>query len=216
MKLYVYDHCPYCVKARMIFGWKDINFELVTLLNDDEKTPIDMIGQKMVPIFVQEGKKPLPESLDIVKVLDKQAGSPMMSPSKEDPRLKMWLQGARQYMYQLAMPRWIKVGLEEFATESAVAYFTKKKEDYIGPFAEHMNKTQDYLDMAHQHLQELESIIQGEDFFWGECTEDDLHVFASLRCLTVVKGMKFPEKIEKYMNNMSESTKIPLHWDAAI
>ncbi|MDN5160564.1 glutaredoxin, partial [Escherichia coli] len=24
MKLYIYDHCPYCLKARMIFGLKNI------------------------------------------------------------------------------------------------------------------------------------------------------------------------------------------------
>ena len=24
MKLYVYDHCPFCVRARMIFGLKNL------------------------------------------------------------------------------------------------------------------------------------------------------------------------------------------------
>jgi glutaredoxin 2 len=54
MKLYIYDHCPYCVKARMIFGFKNVKVELVTLLNDDEALPIKMIGQKMVPILATE------------------------------------------------------------------------------------------------------------------------------------------------------------------
>ena len=36
MKLYIYDHCPFCLKARMIFGLKNLPVELVTLLNDDE------------------------------------------------------------------------------------------------------------------------------------------------------------------------------------
>ena len=51
MKLYIYDHCPYCVKARMIFGLKAFPFKLMCLLNDDEKTPISMIGVKMLPIL---------------------------------------------------------------------------------------------------------------------------------------------------------------------
>ena len=46
MKLYIYDHCPFCVKARMIFGLKNIPVELNVLLNDDEATPTRMIGQK--------------------------------------------------------------------------------------------------------------------------------------------------------------------------
>ncbi|POU69340.1 glutaredoxin, partial [Pantoea sp. PSNIH4] len=27
MKLYIYDHCPFCVKARMIFGLKNLPVE---------------------------------------------------------------------------------------------------------------------------------------------------------------------------------------------
>ena len=38
MKLFIYDHCPFCVKARMIFGLKRQPIRLVTLLNDDETT----------------------------------------------------------------------------------------------------------------------------------------------------------------------------------
>ena len=54
MKLYVYDHCPYCVKARMIFGFKQIPFELITLADDDIKTPTSMIGVKMTPILEKD------------------------------------------------------------------------------------------------------------------------------------------------------------------
>ena len=46
MKLYIYDHCPYCLKARMIFGLKNIPVELHVLLNDDAETPTRMVGQK--------------------------------------------------------------------------------------------------------------------------------------------------------------------------
>lgn len=28
MKLHIYEHCPFCVRARMIFGIKKIPFEL--------------------------------------------------------------------------------------------------------------------------------------------------------------------------------------------
>ena len=51
MKLYVYDHCPFCVRARMIFGLKNLPVELVVLANDDEATPIGLVGKKVVPIL---------------------------------------------------------------------------------------------------------------------------------------------------------------------
>ena len=47
MKLYVYDHCPFCVRARMIFGLKNLPVELVVLANDDEATPIGLVGKRL-------------------------------------------------------------------------------------------------------------------------------------------------------------------------
>ena len=46
MKLYIYDHCPFCVRARMIFGLRGLPVEEAVLLNDDEAAPIAMIGAK--------------------------------------------------------------------------------------------------------------------------------------------------------------------------
>lgn len=59
MKLYIYDHCPFCLKARMIFGLKNLPVELIVMSNDDEATPTRMIGQKMAPIFAKR-RQPLP------------------------------------------------------------------------------------------------------------------------------------------------------------
>ena len=74
MKLYVYDHCPYCVRARMIFGLKNLAFEKIVLLNDDESTPVGLIGKKVVPILIKENGEVMPESLDIVKDVDENYG----------------------------------------------------------------------------------------------------------------------------------------------
>ena len=219
MKLYSYDHCPYCVKARMIFGLKNIPIEVKTLLNDDEETPISMIGKKMLPILQKENGDFLPESIDIISYCDQLSkfGEPIVGESKNDERLTSWLSQARNYHYALAMPRWVKMGLKEFATESAIEYFTKKKVNSIGPFKESMDKTSELIEMAQEHLPELEEIIIGAPYFWGESLSiDDFHVFASLRCLTTTNGIRFPEKIEKYMNSLSQSSKVPLHWDKAV
>ncbi|MEM7647410.1 MAG: glutaredoxin 2, partial [Pseudomonadota bacterium] len=176
MKLFHYDHCPYCVKARMIFGIKNVPLELETLLNDDEETPISMIGKKMLPILQKEDGSFLPESLDIIKFIDEDPryGSPVVGPSKNDPELIDWLKGVREYHYGLAMPRWIQMDLEEFKTPAAIQYFTDKKELSIGPFADNMEKTQVFLLIANEHLAKLEKLIVGSRYFWGsELTLDD-------------------------------------------
>ena len=46
MKLYYYDHCPFCVRARMAAVLLAADVEEVVLANDDEATPISMIGAK--------------------------------------------------------------------------------------------------------------------------------------------------------------------------
>lgn len=219
MKLYVYDHCPYCVKARMIFGFKSIPYKMVTLLNDDEETPIKMIGQKMLPILEKEEGGFLPESLDIIKYLDglNEYGSPIVSASKNDSRLTAWLKEVREYHYALAMPRWVKMNLKEFTSPEAIDYFTRKKELFTGPFSKCLEETNQLIAKAHEHLKELEEIIVGAPYFWGDqISIDDFHVFATLRCLTTVRGLELPSKLNNYMNSLSEESQVELHWEKAL
>lgn len=45
MKLFTYEHCPFCVRARMIFGLKSIPFELAIIMEGDVETPTRMVGR---------------------------------------------------------------------------------------------------------------------------------------------------------------------------
>jgi glutaredoxin 2 len=157
--------------------------------------------------------------LDIIRHVDQlsEYGAPQVGPSKNEHTLNQWLQEVRRYHYPLAMPRWVKMGLAEFATPSAQAYFTAKKEKLIGPFADRLQETPRLLSMADEHLLTLEALIEGTPFFWGEdLSLDDFDVFASLRCLTTTQGLQFPEKLQRYMAWMSEASQVPLHWDRAL
>ena len=94
---------------------------------------------------------------------------------------------------------------------------TRKKELSIGPFDENMDKTDVLVILAREHLPELESLLVGTPYFWGdELSLDDFHVFASLRCLTTCGEINFPPKIDKYMNTLSEICKVPLHWEKSL
>jgi hypothetical protein len=50
--LYVYDHCPFCVRVRFVFGVKNIKHNLYFMANDDVATPTDLVGKKISPILV--------------------------------------------------------------------------------------------------------------------------------------------------------------------
>lgn len=215
LTLYHYDHCPYCVKARMIFGLKHIPFQLKALLYDDEITPHSFIGAKMLPILKTE-KEYMPESLDIVRYVDDHFNRPLVN-WREDTQLNQWLDKCGDNSYFLAMPRWVKAPLEEFKTPSSREYFQRKKEQHIGPFPEALNNTKSLIEEMEECLKELETLFSNKDKYWkSQLSVNDFHLFAYLRMLSIVKDISFPEKVASYMKTLSEESKLPLHHSIAL
>ncbi len=210
MTLYVYDHCPYCVKARMIFGLKDLPFKMKTLLNDDVETPTNMIGKKMLPILEKDDGSYLPESMDIVHDVDATYGMKKIT-GDTNPDIEAWIAQARDYIYELCMPRWVEAPLDEFETEGARAFFTEKKEAMIGPFEEALARSVELKEQANEHLTQLVPLIRSSDAVNGTLSEDDFHLFAALRSLSIVKGLEYPEAVNDYRKRMAERSGVPLH-----
>ena len=52
--LYVYDHCPFCVRVRVALGVKNIKHNIHFMANDDIATPTNLVGKKIAPIFVSK------------------------------------------------------------------------------------------------------------------------------------------------------------------
>lgn len=214
MKLFVYDHCPFCVKARMIFELKKMAFDLVILMNDDEATPIRMIGKKMAPIL-QDGDRYVAESMDIVAYVDGSSGARVLS-ELHNPVLAQWNTDVAGPLFSLALPRWAAADLEEFSTPSARAYFTRNKERMIGPFKDHITASLGYIDAINQQLLVLEPLIQSPNAVNGELSADDIHLFATLRSMSIVQGIVYPPAVEGYRVRMAERSGVELHNEIAI
>jgi hypothetical protein len=43
-RVYVYDHCPFCVRVRFVLGIKNIKHNVIYLANDDVETPTKLVG----------------------------------------------------------------------------------------------------------------------------------------------------------------------------
>jgi glutaredoxin 2 len=43
-RVYVYDHCPFCVRVRFVLGIKNIKHNVVFLANDDIETPTKLVS----------------------------------------------------------------------------------------------------------------------------------------------------------------------------
>ena len=215
MKLYIYDHCPFCVKARMIFGLKNIPVELNVLLNDDEATPTRMIGQKMAPILQKDDSRYPPESMDIVHYVDKLDGKPLLT-GKQNPALDAWLRKVNGYVNRLLIPRFAKSPFDEFATPEARAYFVAKKEAAIGNFDEHMAHSAGLIKKISDDLRALDKLIVQPNAVNGELSDDDIHLFPLLRNLTIVAGINWPTRVADYRDNMAKQTQINLLSSMAI
>ena len=201
----------------MIFGIKNQPVELITLLNDDEKTPKSLIGQKMVPILEKAQKSFMPESMDIVQFID-QSQPPAIVSAEEDKGLMKTLSLSMESYYSLAMPRWVKSNMEEFKTPSSRAYFQRKKEAMIGSFDQALKNTSKFKQEIDKILLQLEDQMPAKkSWYRGEqLSFSDFHLFAFLRGLSIVKGLSFPPLLSAYAQRVSQITKVPLNHSMAL
>lgn len=235
-RIYVYDHCPFCVRARMIFGLKNVKHEVRFMMNDDVATPTALIGKKMAPILQLEYLgEVMAESMDIVKRIDEDAsmGPALLKGSPDALRadIKAWQKKHANTFRELQRPRYVADGLlPEFALEGAREMFIKNhqmvgfekaewKDDakYTQEFrkaeyAKAMGKTAELLPLAEAALKELEPLIHSaEACAEGGLSYDDIDLFARLRSVTIVKGLTLPPKVKAYMEHFSHAADIPLY-----
>lgn len=221
MKLYVYDHCPFCTRARMAAALRGVATELVYLPNDDEDTPIRLIGAKQLPILQKEDGSHMGESLDIVRYLDRQ-NSLQSSEALDEavrPEIQAWVDAFGDWGNRLIMPRDVQLDLPEFAAESSVAYFKGKKEAWLGAsFEQLLQETPRYLAQAQEALHVLDGLIApNADYVNGtHLSMEDILVFPLLRNLSMVKGVAYPDNVAHYVRAMSQAAKIPLFFDRAV
>ncbi|RBM05337.1 glutaredoxin 2 [Novacetimonas cocois] len=208
MRLYSYDHCPFCVKARMIFGLKDIPVEVVTLLNDDVATPTRMIGAKMVPILEQDGRF-MGESMDIVDHVDGMDGHRILT-GAASPAVGAWIGNAGAVAFRLILPRVAAAPLEEFATTGARAYFIRNKEKMVGPFGALLDDSAVMIAQIDALLRELAPLVRSPHAVNGELSSDDIHLFALLRSLSIVAGIDWPAPVDAYCRTMARASGVPL------
>lgn len=211
MKLYVYDHCPFCAKARMIFGLKSLPVELHFVLEDDVDTPTGLVGKKTTPILKKADNSHMAESMDIVHYVDGLHGAPVVGPAKENSAIKLWHDAAWRPILNLSIPRLASADLPEFATETARAAFKSRQTKNFGAFEDLLSQTPDLIRDIDVRLTELDSVLAGR----GHVDADDFVLYPSLRMLSIVKGVQYPANVRRYMERMEQSTGVGLHFGQA-
>ncbi|HBO21880.1 MAG TPA: glutaredoxin [Providencia sp.] len=211
MKLYIYDHCPFCVRARMIFGLKKIAVEEIVLLDSDIDTPTRMIGRKMLPILQKEDGNYLPESMDIVHYIDK-LNEPRYAGGEVSAEIDAWFKAVSKTVSKLVTPRFVETDFPEVSTaEAKKAYLTRVAKSY-GDLTVLYKET-------HTLLIELEPQMQLLDI-WLENRNDnfdlnDFIIFPILRSLSIVDELSFSTNVNNYMVRVAKATGVNLLFEQA-
>ncbi|GLR75958.1 glutaredoxin 2 [Aliivibrio sifiae] len=216
MKLFIFDHCPFCMKAKMVAGIKKLPVEFTYLQNDDVDTRIEMVGANMVPILEKDDGNYMAESLDIAKYLDEIDHHPVIEKGTHADDISEWLSNARPLFNKLTFPRWTQFELPEFERPEAVTWFTEKKEAFIEmSFKEALAQSDEYIKSLKPLLVNVNFITlpseKGNKITW-----DDVNFFPFLRNLTVVKGLDFPPHLKNYLEEINELTGVNLYLDVAV
>lgn len=215
MKLYIYDHCPFCVRSRMIFGLKDVACEVITLPNDDEETPMRLIGKKMLPVLVTESHNAIGESLDIVKYIDETCATPVLTVF-DDPAIEIWMEEVTNVIFPLAIPRWASSDFEEFRQDAARQYFVQKKEAVFGPFPRLLEQTEMMITEINAKLEILDDLLVRQERMTGYFSLTDIRLFPLLRSLSIVKGICWPPRVHKWLKEMAVKSRVNLNDNIAV
>ncbi len=211
MKLYHYVHCPFCVRVRLALGLLNIKFESIVLPYNDEKTPIDLTGKKMLPIFKWEDATSSNESLDIIKRLDgdnilknELVDTPLFTEDVENLLSRIGAQ-----VHSLCMPYWMWT--PEFDKESR-NYFQTKKEVKRGPFSKLIQNKSEYLGKLDPVLNDLEKNLS--PFYQSdEMTIVDIAIASHLWGMYIFPEFQFSEKVNTYLQTIGDNCKFDYHKD---
>lgn len=206
MQLYVYEHCPFCSRVRYAAGAAGRRVSAVVLSYADVATPTALVGRKVAPILVEEGKTPMPESLDIIRYLTG-ANDEQMTLSAN---IADWQSRAFPVLQGIGYPRWYKMGLGEYATEEAKAAWIENKQKAAGcTFAELDARSSEFLQRSDELVQELVPMILSGQL--AQRMLDAAVVFSILRGLYVAPVVgRWPTDVVSWLEQAAKTADAPL------
>ncbi|CAM9503948.1 unnamed protein product, partial [Chrysoparadoxa australica] len=210
-RLYIYEHCPHCVKVRVALGLKNIPHTLAFLANDEVEIPMSLVGKKVVPILElgvpgEESHEVLRESLDICKRLDEDEaafGPQMLAPLSDRNDLTQFMEANADLMRRLIRPRHVNAPLAEFQLKASREAFIRNhplKEPSL--YEDNLANTPALKKALEEQLLLLEPMIHSPDC----CSL----IFPSSRSITIIKDLVIPPKLLAYLKTFSEKADVPV------
>ncbi len=214
MRLFVYNHCSHCVKPRLVADLSGLNYELVFLANDDEKSHLDRIGSKLVPFLEKTQGTFLKESIDICEYIAELQDFDIAR-SQIDDEVKSILAELPDNYRKIIYPRMLHHPKNkcDFPTQSAKDYFINKKSKYIGDMSLLLSHPPtSAISAINKSLEALDKYIQTPFFNGDKFSWDDIEIFPVFFILTMARELlDIPTNIENYMRSIESNTNIELY-----
>jgi len=242
-KLHVYDHCPFCIRAELMLGWHDIEYERVVygygqgadpaVCGGTGYGPTDgprkLTGFKMLPVLegdslpqyvYDKGFVGLPESLEICAYLMAAHEIHLPCDAGRDD-VADWRKKMKPVHSALTRPRNIQMKIDDWKDPRDVAYAQWKYSSKFGfDYAKEMEATPAHIAQMNSYLEELDGLLRGREGTislnpWG-LGMDDIKLLPDLRTLTCVKGLTWPPMVQAYVENAFEKTVADTYFNQAV
>ncbi|MFA0251728.1 glutaredoxin 2 [Vibrio sp. 10N.261.45.A4] len=202
MKLYIYDHCPFCARVAYIAQSLGLNIELVSVDYDDAQTLIDLIGKKMVPVLQIDDGSIMAESLDIIAYfMDLKSNDEQREPSEQ---ATLFQSRAFPLTQQIGRPRWWNLDLAEYRSAGAKEAWRVSKETEGFNFEELLEKTPQYVQLINPLLKDAELLLELENGESSLPLIDQALYFSMLRGFYVEPSIEWPPELDHWMERKSK------------
>lgn len=190
MKLYVFESCPYCLRARIMVGWQHLSPAIIPLAPG--AFPEDLAQRapkRTVPVLV-DGDVVLQDSADIIRHFDHK-GTPLLSSYQFSPEFDALQARLSAPFNALCYPRILHLGVAELAAPQARQFFKTEVPQRIGlSFSDALAQTDDFVSEINQLLPDLIHFIDDE-----KPNFDTIVVLATLHSLSMVAEFAVPAEI---------------------
>ncbi|MES0826448.1 glutathione S-transferase N-terminal domain-containing protein [Ruegeria sp. SCP11] len=203
MKLYVFETCPFCVRARILAGLKGLSPQLAYVAPGHIPSELeDRIDRLTVPILVN-GEALIQDSTDIIRHFDSY-GTPLLSSYGTGPELEEWRKSISSALNALCYPRMPYLNVPELASSEAQDFFKNVMPKRIGmTFADALAQTPRFAGEIEAVLPQVAPFLTGSTLNF-----DTLAVLAELRSLTMVAELRFPENIFRSFHSLVDRARI--------
>lgn len=211
MKLYQYDHCPFCIRVRMILGRYRPDCEIITLAYDDDQTPRALIGKKMLPILIKDDGTAMAESLDIITYLQTLDNVPQIDPTPLPMAIKNTMKPLGDQLGLLTKPRVIHLPINDFSQPSAIRYYENKLMRQKGlNFNDCIEKTPCLIAAVEPILNRVAEQMGSQHYVYQHLTMADIILFSRLRNLSIISALTIPTTLQAYLSYQAQQAALTL------